>query len=82
MLIPIVCLTCGFPLGDVEDLYLAMKTERVRETLRARNTDAAFALVDPGLQIDCADILDLLGVTNRCCRGCLISSMRFEDLYD
>ena len=81
MLVPILCLTCGCPIGDKEDLFRHMRAERVRAALKARGTTATQAAIDPDLQIDCSDILELLGVAHDCCRAHLVSAMVFSDYY-
>jgi DNA-directed RNA polymerase subunit N (RpoN/RPB10) len=83
MLTPVVCLTCGCALGDKEDLFRHLRGARVREVLAARGTTATQAAADAGLQIDCSDILTLLGIPEEreCCRGHLVSAMIFFDYY-
>jgi DNA-directed RNA polymerase subunit N (RpoN/RPB10) len=58
-----------------------MRAKRVSQVLQARKTAASQAAIDAGLQIDCSDILDLLGIKEDCCRGHLVSAMEFFDYY-
>ena len=81
MLTPVVCVTCGCPIGDREDLFRHMRTQRVREILASRGTTPAQASADAGLQIECGDILDALEVRNECCRAHLTTAMIFSDYY-
>ena len=81
MYVPVVCFTCGCPIGDVEDLFRIMRTAKVKKILESRGTITTQAAVDAGLQIDCSDILEKLFINNYCCRAHLISSMRFSDYY-
>jgi DNA-directed RNA polymerase subunit N (RpoN/RPB10) len=81
MLVPVVCFTCGLAIGDREDLFRHMRAERVRALLKSRGTTATQAAVDVGLEIDCTDILDLLGVTELCCRTHLVTAMGFADYW-
>ena len=81
MLVPVTCFTCGGPVGDVEDLFRHMRAAHVREVLAARGTAATHAAADAGLQIDCSDILDSLGITADCCRKVLVTAMDFADYY-
>jgi DNA-directed RNA polymerase subunit N (RpoN/RPB10) len=81
MLVPIVCFTCGCALGDKDDLFRHMRGERVAALLRERGTTPTQAAVDPDLQVDCGDILDLLDVRNDCCRTHLVTAMIFSDYY-
>ena len=81
MLVPVLCFTCGCPIGDVEDLFHHMRAARVRPILAERGTTATQAASDTGLQIDCSDILDQLGIIHDCCRKTLVSAMIFSDYY-
>ena len=81
MLVPILCFTCGCPIGDKEDLFRHLRAEKVREILKDRKTVATQAMIDAGLQIDCSDILDRLGIVYDCCRAHLISAMIYSDYY-
>jgi DNA-directed RNA polymerase subunit N (RpoN/RPB10) len=81
MLVPILCLTCGCPIGDKEDLFRHARAARVKAVLASRKTTATQAAVDAGLQIDCSDILDRLGIREDCCRAHLTSAMIFLDYY-
>ena len=81
MLIPIRCFTCKMPVGDVDDLFRSMRAARVRETLAARGTTPTQAAVDGGLQLDCSDILEKLGVRHSCCRKTLVTGMVFSDYF-
>lgn len=82
MLTPTVCFTCGLPVGDVEDIFRKLRAERVREVLKERDTTVTQAAVDAGLQIDCTDILDDLGIEEDCCRTRLTTAMVFGDYYN
>jgi len=81
MLTPVLCFTCGCPVGDVEDLFRHMRTALVRETLAERGTTATQAAADAGLRIDVRDILERLGIVNDCCRKSLVTAMIFADNY-
>ena len=81
MLCPVVCFTCGCPVGDVEDIFRHMRAARVRGILAERGTAATQAAVDAGLQVDCGDILDRLGIDHDCCRKTLVTAMVFRDYY-
>jgi len=81
MLTPVVCFNCGLAVGDKEDLFREMRSERVEKVLRERGTDPSQAPADAGLQIDCGDILDDLNVHMSCCRTRLISALIFTDIH-
>jgi len=69
MLIPIVCFTCGCPIGDKEDLFNYLKAKKIKEKKK------------PNDDVDCSDILKLLDIKNDCCKMHFISSMLFTDYY-
>lgn len=81
MLTPVLCFTCGCSIGEFEDIFRQMRGDKVRAILAERGTIATQAAVDSGLQIDCSDILELLGITGDCCRKTLIAAMIFSDYY-
>lgn len=81
MLIPAVCFTCGGPVGQVEDLFLAMRARLVAATLGARQTTPTQAAVAAGLRVDCTPIFEALRVDNDCCRTRLATGMEFQDYY-
>lgn len=69
MLIPIICFTCGCPIGDKEDLFNYLKKEKIKEKKEINDN------------LDCSDILNLLDITNDCCKMHFISSMLLVDYY-
>lgn len=71
MLIPIVCFTCGCPIGDKEDLFNYLKEQKIKENPESDKSD----------DLDCSDILTKLDIKNDCCRMHFISSMTFSDYY-
>jgi DNA-directed RNA polymerase subunit N (RpoN/RPB10) len=81
MLMPILCFTCGMPIGDKADLFKRLRSEKAKAILAQRGTIPTKASVDPGLQIDCTDIFDRLKIFQYCCRMHLTSNMEFADLY-
>lgn len=66
MLIPIVCFTCGCPIGDKEDLYNQMKKEAIEKNPEKN---------------DFSDILNSIDIRNDCCKMHFISSMLITDYY-
>jgi DNA-directed RNA polymerase subunit N (RpoN/RPB10) len=81
MLVPVLCFTCGLPIGEVDDLFRGMREALVRAALAGRDTTATQAAVDAGLQIDCGPLLDALGITHDCCRKSIVTAMHFCDYY-
>lgn len=81
MLTPVICFTCGLPVGDVEDLFRVKRAALIAAALAAHDTDAAFAPLDAKLETECASILDELHITADCCRITLTNNCDFNDLY-
>lgn len=51
MLTPIICLTCGCPIGDIEALFHIMRKQKIQKILKEQSTNPSHASVDAGLQI-------------------------------
>ena len=68
-------------MGDKEDLFLSMRANKAMAILAERGTVVSQAAVDVGLQIECGDILDELGVYEDCCRKTMLTAMCFLDFY-
>ncbi len=81
MLCPVVCFSCGCPIGDVADLFRHIRAKRVAAVLGEHKTLPTQAAVDPGLRIELTADLARLGVTNDCCVGHLITACEFGDYY-
>lgn len=81
MLIPILCITCGSPIGDKEELFIRLKYEKIKKMLADKNIDIDSAPYAKDLQIGCDDILDQLHINKDCCRAHMISAMLFSDWY-
>lgn len=81
MLTPVVCMTCGCPVGDKAGAFRHMRAKKVKALLAERGTVAERALADAGLRIECDGILRALGVTHDCCRKTLVAAMVFTDVY-
>lgn len=73
MLVPIVCFTCGLPIGDKDDLFRELMREQT-EVPRDQNKKA-----EP--KMSPAQVLDLLGIHYDCCRTRMITAMNFCDYY-
>lgn len=81
MLTPIRCITCGSSIGDIAPFFQILKSRKIEAALTERDTNPNMAIVDAGLQVECKDILESLGVKYDCCRMHLISTMQFNDYY-
>lgn len=80
MPIPIKCFTCGKPLADVKNYYLKeVQSRRFKQNKLKENykRDEVYNVHADEIkkQIE-GEVLDELGFTRICCRGCL---MGFKD---
>lgn len=71
MLVPILCFTCGLPLADKEDIFNELKAEKIKAIKNYTND----------IELDCSDILNMLDITNDCCRMHMITPLLFDDFY-
>jgi DNA-directed RNA polymerase subunit N (RpoN/RPB10) len=81
MLVPIRCITCGYPIGRVAVLFRQIRAKRVAELLKGRMVIPTQTMIDAQLQIDMSDIFELLGIHLDCCRVHLGTAMDFRDYY-
>ena len=81
MLTPVVCFTCGAPIGDRELLFLAMRAARVRAAVGERASAPTAWPVLRDAKIDLSDIFERLKVPSMCCRMNLATAVLFEDSF-
>ena len=81
MLVPILCLTCGCPIGDKADLFRHLCAQLVQKTLKVRDIAPTQAAIAKDLQIDAEKILESLHIRHDCCRAHMVSAMVFSDYY-
>jgi DNA-directed RNA polymerase subunit N (RpoN/RPB10) len=83
MLDHVVCLNCGYPIGDVAPLFREARRRRARAELERQDVDAAQADTAMALDVDVEDLFELLGIpaAQLCCRMHLATAMRFSDYY-
>jgi DNA-directed RNA polymerase subunit N (RpoN/RPB10) len=74
MLIPVVCLTCGLPIGDKAQAFSAMREKKTNKALEKAGVQASFASI-ANVQINLEDIFKALQVRNDCCRAHLSMAM-------
>jgi DNA-directed RNA polymerase subunit N (RpoN/RPB10) len=68
MLVPIVCFTCGCPIGDKEDLFNYLKQKEIEKNKDVEN-------------LNCLYIFELLDIKNDCCKMHMLTAMNFVDYY-
>lgn len=75
MLIPTTCLTCGFELGAVAELFLLLRKKRLAAVLAERNVVTKRAANDLAVSMDLTEVFEKLGVPHDCCRTCLATTL-------
>jgi DNA-directed RNA polymerase subunit N (RpoN/RPB10) len=76
--IPIVCPTCGLPLGDRGELFDVLRNEKIEKIVKSEGILADLVPLKDGLQIDCIDILNILKIDKDCCRMYTISAIKSD----
>lgn len=80
MFMPTVCLTCGAALGDVAEIFLIIRTRRLREKLASSGELPQSALSNLELDIDMSDVFEKLMIEDcDLCRTQLATTMRWND---
>ena len=83
MLTPIVCFSCGLPLGDLAFIYQYILAKRMTALYGTEDSPVApaSAPLDQGQRDNLmADVLDALRLTS-CCRTRLCTAMDFRAYY-
>ena len=86
MLTPVVCTTCGMPIGDVAFLYARMAPPAKGGAGFFRPADGGPGALGAGPGAAAAgptpqQVCELLGILDYCCRMHLVTAMRFPDYY-
>ena len=82
MYVPNSCFTCGAPIGDLEDIYRAIYSKKVKAKLAKYGAVPTVIAINSSLQIDCIKELKLLLPDEAyCCITHLTTSVRFSDKY-
>lgn len=71
-----ICL-CGYPLGDIYRLYLAMKADVIKTQANIKPQYAALASSTEPLE----KILDALMLDQLCCRSRILTNVEFNSIY-
>ena len=83
MLTPVVCFTCGYPLGDIAPVYNYIRKKRMAARYGSASSEVSpySAPLDPTLTDNIMkDVLDDLNVAH-CCRTRMISAMDLREHY-
>ena len=88
MLPPVVCTTCGMPVGDVAFLYARMVPPAAKGPGFFRPADGGPGALEAGPGAEAAgagpspqEVCERLGIHDYCCRMHLVTAMRFPDYY-
>ena len=81
MLPYIVCLGCGYPLGDIAPLYKHIQKTRVEQELIKKNILPHNALGSANMEVKMGDVLDALCLTKMCCRIHLSTVLDYKNYY-
>jgi DNA-directed RNA polymerase subunit N (RpoN/RPB10) len=81
MLPPIVCHSCGMPLGDVAAIFKAMCLKKIKEHLKTHNIHPDMYTMTAANKIKSGTELDKLMIINECCRTQILTNMEFKDYY-
>ncbi len=82
MLPPVVCFTCGMPIGDVAPLYAALKSSLMAEKAKELDLPVTQITLSADIQINMRDILEkTLKIRLECCRKTLTANAEFLAYY-
>jgi DNA-directed RNA polymerase subunit N (RpoN/RPB10) len=80
---PYVVCFCGRSIGDLYDIYKAIRIERIKEAYAESGLD-----IDPGMwfisdiaNVEMGDVLDSLNLYTGCCRSHMIAQTEFKEYY-
>jgi DNA-directed RNA polymerase subunit N (RpoN/RPB10) len=78
---PYIVCRCGRSLGDLYDLYQAMKRAKYADEFGDVVIDPTLIMLTEELQIDINDIFEALHLDNDCCRSCMLSQVEIDEYY-
>ncbi|QGM12925.1 pCP80R [African swine fever virus] len=80
MLLPVVCFTCGFPIGTYAAIFVKARTEYI--TTKMGGTLPQNIPLHASLQIVLQDLITALGIPMRvCCRTHLFTTLDYRIYY-
>lgn len=77
MIIPVRCITCGMPIGDVYDTFHKMKSEKDKKYFDEHNIspEKASSILQVNLEYD--EFFEKLFIENMCCKIHLVTAIDF-----
>ena len=76
---PIICTSCGYPVGRWSDFYEAVKAELTLEQVKKQEVDVdEYSLV--GGQVDLRELFSIMKVDHYCTRRQVTSGLTTHDL--
>jgi len=79
MHLPMICGTCGYPIGELEEVFDMMQYDYIQEMMEKHNSTAKNLCMITKTEIIYQPILDKLGVHNYCCRMRFTTNMAWRD---
>ena len=72
---------CGMPLGDLYDIFVAIKTARYVKILGNQEFDPYMLPITEAATVEMGDVLDAMGLRLDCCRGRMVGQVEFKSCY-
>lgn len=78
---PYIVCCCGRSIGDLFDVFSAMRSELYLITFGQTKFDPALLPIMPDLKVELGEILDNLHLHHDCCRVRIMTQVEFKELY-
>lgn len=79
---PYIVCTCGRSLGDIYDIFRAMRRDIQEEYFKQNNINADPSLVFVGdFKVNLGGVLDQLQLKLPCCRTRMMTQVLYKDVY-
>lgn len=75
------CPNCNNSIGEIYELFLAMKNFKFNEEVK-ENTDPNRIMLNSDINIELIDIFEILNVKKICCRTKLISICEYDSYLE
>lgn len=78
---PYIVCYCGRSIGDLFDVFKAMRNELYMTTFGHTVFDPSMLAIMPDLQVELGEVLDNLHLHLDCCRARMLTQVEFKELY-